>query len=399
MKKRLKILIPILVIAVAVSAYFLYFKKPIDPNQVKVSGNIEVTTVGVGFKIAGHVDRRLVDEGETVKKGQIVAKLETADLELDVANARAQLLAAQATLAQLANGSRPQDVSVAQAALRSAQADKQNAAVEYERMRRLFAQGAVSAQERDRSQTAFATATARADQTVQQLSLVVEGPRREEIDLAAARVEQMKQVQKLAQTRLGYAQITAPVDGVVLSKNIEAGDFRQTQAAVGQHPTLIAHQDSFRHRIQTQRQSLRVELPDLPPGDPCPDDFFHNLEHAPRLPSQCRRHFRRQLDAAERVRHQLQNFEHLRFLQMKMPIYLIGFAQPQRGVAVGRGDSPILGRQPVQGFIADVENHFRLVLKMEIQRPRRNPGGCRNLAHAGPMIPLGQKQVFRPLQN
>ena len=225
MKKRLKILIPILVIAVAVSAYFLYFKKPIDPNQVKVSGNIEVTTVGVGFKIAGHVDRRLVDEGETVKKGQIVAKLETADLELDVANARAQLLAAQATLAQLANGSRPQDVSVAQAALRSAQADKQNAAVEYERMRRLFAQGAVSAQELDRSQTAFATANARADQTVQQLSLVVEGPRREEIDLAAARVEQMKQVQKLAQTRLGYAQITAPVDGVVLSKNIEAGEY------------------------------------------------------------------------------------------------------------------------------------------------------------------------------
>ena len=225
MQKRLKILIPVLVIAVAASAYFLYFKKEINPNQVRVSGNIEVTTVGVGFKVAGHVNRRLVDEGETVKKGQIVAKLETADLELDVANAGAQLLAAQATLAQLANGSRPQDVSVAQAALRSAQADKQNAAVEYERMRRLFAQGAVSAQELDRSQTSFATANARADQTVQQLSLVVEGPRREEIDLAAARVEQMKQVQKLAQTRLGYAQITAPVDGVVLSKNIEAGEY------------------------------------------------------------------------------------------------------------------------------------------------------------------------------
>jgi HlyD family secretion protein len=225
MKKKLKLLIPILVIIVATATYFLYFKKEINPNQVKVSGNIEVTTVGVGFKVAGHVNQRLVDEGETVKKGQIVAKLETADLELDVANANAQLLAAQATLAQLTNGSRPQDVSVAQAVLRSAQADKQNAAAEYERMRRLFAQGAISVQDRDRSQTAFATANARADQTAQQLSLVVEGPRREEIDLAAARVEQMKQVQKLAQTRLAYAQITAPVDGVVLSKNIEAGEY------------------------------------------------------------------------------------------------------------------------------------------------------------------------------
>ena len=92
-------------------------------------------------------------------------------------------------------------------------------------MQQLFAKGAVAAQDRDRSRTAYATASARADQTVQQLSLAVEGPRQEEIDLAAARVEQAKQVLNLSQTRLSYAQITAPVDGVVLSKNIEAGEY------------------------------------------------------------------------------------------------------------------------------------------------------------------------------
>ena len=225
MKKRLKVLIPVLIIVLAAGIYFLYFKKQVDPNQVKVSGNIEVTTVGVGFKIAGHVDRRLIDEGESIKRGQVIANLETADLELDVANANAQLLGAQATLMQLTNGSRPQDVSAAQAALRSAEADKQNAAVEYQRVQLLFAKSAVSAQDRDRSQTVYATANARADQVAQQLSLVAEGPRKEEIDLAAARVEQANQLLKLAQTRLAYAQITAPVDGVVLSKNIEAGEY------------------------------------------------------------------------------------------------------------------------------------------------------------------------------
>ena len=92
-------------------------------------------------------------------------------------------------------------------------------------MQQLFAKGAVAAQDRDRSRTVYATASARADQTVQQLSLAVEGPRQEEIDLAAARVEQAKQVLNLSQTRLSYAQITAPVDGVVLSKNIEAGEY------------------------------------------------------------------------------------------------------------------------------------------------------------------------------
>ncbi len=225
MKNKLKILIPVLVIAVAATSYFLYIKKEVDPNQIKVSGNIEVTTVGVGFKIAGHVYQRLVDEGDIIKKGQMVAKLETADLELDAANANAQLLEAKAALNQLTNGSRPQDVAAARAALHSAEADKQNAAVEYQRMEHLFVQNIVAMQERDRSRTAYLMANARAEQAKQQLGLVVEGPRREEIDLAAARVEQAKQVLKLAQTRLTYAQISAPSEGVVLSKNIEAGEY------------------------------------------------------------------------------------------------------------------------------------------------------------------------------
>ena len=225
MNKRKKVLILVLIIALAVSGYFLYFKKQVDPNQVKVSGNIETNTVGVGFKIAGHVVQRLVEEGDSIKKGQPIAKLETADLELEVANAKAQLLASQATLAQLTNGSRPQDVSAARATLRSAEADKNNAAAEYRRTQQLFAQNAISTQDRDRSQTAYATATARADQAAQQLSLVLEGPRQEEIELAAARLEQAKQTLKLAQTRLAYAQVASPIDGVVLSKNIESGEY------------------------------------------------------------------------------------------------------------------------------------------------------------------------------
>lgn len=225
MNKRKKVLIFVLIIALAASGYFLYFKKQVDPNQVKVSGNIETTTVGVGFKIAGHVVQRLVEEGDSIKKGQPIAKLETADLELEVANAKAQLLASQATLAQLTNGSRPQDVSAARATLRSAEADKNNAAAEYRRTQQLFAQNAISTQDRDRSQTAYATATARADQAAQQLSLVLEGPRQEEIELAAARLEQAKQTLKLAQTRLAYAQVASPIDGVVLSKNIESGEY------------------------------------------------------------------------------------------------------------------------------------------------------------------------------
>lgn len=225
MKKRARILILVLIIVSVAGGYTIYSKKQINPNQIKVSGNIETTTVGVGFKISGHVAQRMVDEGESVKKGQLIASLETTDLELGVANAKAQVLATQATLSQLTNGSRPQDVSAAQAASRSAEADKQNAAAEYQRMQQLFADSAVSAQDRDRSRTVYKMASARADQAVQQLSIVVEGPRQEEIELATAKVEQAKQQLELAKTKVAYAQIAAPIDGFVLSKNIEAGEY------------------------------------------------------------------------------------------------------------------------------------------------------------------------------
>ena len=225
MKKRVKILVPIIVLALIAGGYLFYAKRQINPNQIQVSGNIETTTVATGFKIAGHVAQRMVDEGESVQKGQLIASLETADIQLEVANAKAQLLAAQVTFSRLSNGARSQEILAAQAAERSAEADKQNAAVEYQRMQQLFIDSAISAQDRDRSRTAYKMASARADQVAQQLSLVLEGPRREEIELAAAKVEQAKQQRELAKTKLTYARIAAPLDGVVLSKNIEAGEY------------------------------------------------------------------------------------------------------------------------------------------------------------------------------
>ena len=225
MKTKVKLPFLVLIVVLVAGGYMVYPKKQVNPSQMQVSGNVETTTVATGFKIAGHVAQRMVDEGESVKKGQVIAGLETADIQLEVAKAKAQLLAAQAAFSQLANGARPQDILAAQAAAQSAEADKQNAAVEYQRMQQLFTDSAVSAQERDRSRTAYRMVSARAEQAAQQLSVVTEGPRQEEIALAAAKVEQAKQQLELAKTRLTYAQITAPLDGMVLSKNIEVGEY------------------------------------------------------------------------------------------------------------------------------------------------------------------------------
>ena len=92
-------------------------------DSIHVSGNIEAVEVAVSFKIAGRVDKRYVDEGDPVKAGQPVAQLETADLEADVDLRRAELDAAAAALAELKNGSRPDEIASAEAAMEKAQAN------------------------------------------------------------------------------------------------------------------------------------------------------------------------------------------------------------------------------------------------------------------------------------
>ena len=74
-------------------------------------------------------------------------------------------------------------------------------------------------------QAAFEIARGRAEETRQRLALMEKGARREQVDQARARLQLAEASQALAQTRLGYAELTAPLDGVVLTENVEPGEF------------------------------------------------------------------------------------------------------------------------------------------------------------------------------
>lgn len=248
-----------------------------DPNHVRVSGNIEVTEAQVSFKLAGRVEKRLVDEGQLVQRGQPVAELDMADLTCDLALRKAELRAAEAILAALVAGSRKQEVAAAEAArakaqaallalergsrrqeiavaeatLASARTDEERLATELARASRLRQQNMISAEQFDQAAASHNVAVARKNeiqarldlvregpreedieqgralvaQSTAQFDLVKEGPRKEDIDAARARVEQARAGVALAETRLGYASIGSPLTGVVLSKNIEPGEY------------------------------------------------------------------------------------------------------------------------------------------------------------------------------
>lgn len=274
-KRRLMVLLPA-VLLVAVLAYLILGRSN-DGRVIRVSGNIEVTDAEVSFKLPGRVEARLVDEGETVKAGQTIARLDSAELAQEVAARRAEVQAVQAALAELQAGSRPEEIaqaeasaqqakarldemlagsrpeelSAAEAVLRRAKAEAERARLDAERYEGLYKKEIVSAQQYDLARTAFETALARQREAEEQYKLVKEGPRKEQIEQARAawlqaqerfvlvkkgprqetieqaraRLQQAKEGLAVAETRLGYATLTSPLAGVVLSKNVEPGEF------------------------------------------------------------------------------------------------------------------------------------------------------------------------------
>jgi HlyD family secretion protein len=274
-RKKLLILLAVLVVAAVASYRFIRSKYQTDPTAIRVSGNIEVTDVEVSFKIPGRVEERAVSEGETVKAGQLVARLDRNELMQEVALRRAEAGAAQAALAELLAGSRPEEIRESEAAVHKAQAllDEQVAGsrpqdiaahkatverakaevdrldAEYTRQTTLYKNDVISAREYEATQSAREVAKAQFREDQERANLVIEGPRKEQIeqahaslkqaqerlalvtkgprqetiDQARARLEQIKQALAVAETRLSYATIVAPIGGVVLSENLEAG--------------------------------------------------------------------------------------------------------------------------------------------------------------------------------
>ncbi|WP_281793308.1 efflux RND transporter periplasmic adaptor subunit [Desulforhabdus amnigena] len=272
------IVLPAILLIVVVLAYFFKWEKAAhDKNVLHVSGNIEVTDAEVSFKIPGRVEKRLVSEGEIIRAGQPVAILDSTDLVREVALRKAEVEAAKAALAELEAGSRPQEIAQAEAAAHKAEeklkemlagsrpqeiraaeasvsqarADVERLKSDYERQVQLYKREVISAREFEVTQGAYKAASARLAEASEHLKLVREGPRKEEIeqaraalrearerfdlvkagprqetiDQSRARLKQAREALALAEIRLGYARIVSPLSGVVLSENIESGEY------------------------------------------------------------------------------------------------------------------------------------------------------------------------------
>jgi len=223
MKKKL--IVPALVF-VAVALFFIVRQTlhRENGNDLKLSGNVEVTEMNLGFKTAGRIERLVVDEGQRVKKNDVLAVLDSREMESQVAQIEGQLREASTRLAELVAGSRPQEIEQARAQAVQAEAELQKARIDYERAQRLYREEAISTDRMETARKAYDVAVSQHRRSAEALSLVREGPRKEEIRVAETRVEQARAALTAAQVRLEDMKLYAPVSGVILKKHSEAGE-------------------------------------------------------------------------------------------------------------------------------------------------------------------------------
>ena len=224
MKRGVAIGVVALALAAAVFLWATYFGKKGEENVLLLSGNMEATETNTGFKLSGRVIELLVDEGQSVQKGDMLARLDNAEAASVVAQQRAALQEAEARLAELEAGSRPQEIEQAKANVQTQEAELVRIRKDYERAEMLYHNGAISSAQFDAAKSSFESRAAQLRHAAEYLSLTKEGPRKESIEAAAYRVRQARAQLRVAEEKLNDTLIYAPFSGVILRKNVELGE-------------------------------------------------------------------------------------------------------------------------------------------------------------------------------
>jgi HlyD family secretion protein len=221
-------------------------REPSSPREPRWSGHVEATEVRVASEVGGRVLELSVNEGDRVKAGDPIARLDTRDTELTMLRARAERDQADAQLRLLRAGSRPQDIRQAEAETASARADLDSARAELSaaqtdlsRFEELLERNSGSRKQRDDAATRQQVAEGRVRNAEERVRAATEaaarvkaGPRPQEIDAARARLAVVDAEIAALKKAIDDATVTAPSAGVVTEKLVEPGEVIAARTAL-----------------------------------------------------------------------------------------------------------------------------------------------------------------------
>jgi HlyD family secretion protein len=294
-RAKIPVFMVLLLAAAAGAAYLGYYRNPSHDDAIRTSGHIEVTEVDMSFRLPGHVSRLLVDEGDRVKAGTLLAqldqdvliarrdqaraqvhelaakdaalalsiKIKEDVLSAEIRRAQAGVSAAEARYRSLKTGSRKEEIAEAAAARDRAKTEWQNRRRDFVRMKGLYERQIISFSQYDAARTREEAARAAYEAAEEHYKLVKAGPRQERVlegqaDLAGsdaalsaaeaarreidklkldlkalrAQAEQARAALTVAEDDFADSRLHAPFDGFVTVKEVEQGEFVQAGSPV-----------------------------------------------------------------------------------------------------------------------------------------------------------------------
>lgn len=233
--KRLILVAGVIVIVISVLSAWWWNGRESASTVLALYGNVDLRQVQLSFNNSERIAAVMAQEGDRVKEGQLLARLDTSRLEPQLAQAEAQAAAQRHIVKRLRSGSRPEEIAQARANVQSAQADLANARQQYERWRsaaEISAGRAVRQQDVDNAKTAVQVAESKLAVVEKSLDLAIAGPRREEIDENEARLRALEAQARVLRQQLKDADLIAPVDAVVRTRVMEPGEMASPQRPV-----------------------------------------------------------------------------------------------------------------------------------------------------------------------
>ncbi len=211
-----------LLIAITAIVYLAF--SSFQESDTVITGIVETTEIDVASKIPGRVDNVLLKKGETVKKGDIIATLESKELDAKLKQAEALKKAAAAKLAMANKGARDEQKEAVKNLYEQAKHQFEYAEKTWKRIDKLYTDSVVSGQKRDEVEFKYNAAKAQMEAAKAKYNMVMKGTRDEEKEAALALYQQASNGYNEAQAYYDELTIKAPVSGELSSQVCDPGE-------------------------------------------------------------------------------------------------------------------------------------------------------------------------------
>ena len=230
-----KKIIPVVIVLLGVLAgavWFYHKHQRAKETALSLYGNVDIREVTLGFRVSGKLAKLDYDEGDKVKAGEVLASLDAEPYSNQVASAQAQIESLRARLKLRETGNRPEEIAQARSLVREREATAANAERLFKRYDELLASKTIAVQDRDNAAASYDEAQARLKSARDNLALLEAGFRVEDIAQAKADLLQADAALSTANLQLKDTVLTAPSDGVILTRAQEAGAILQAGSTV-----------------------------------------------------------------------------------------------------------------------------------------------------------------------